>query len=57
MNENIDLTKILKDCPKGWEFYSSVLGEVEFEGIRDGDKEEFPIIIKPFNRCYCNSFT
>ena len=33
MNENIDLTKILKYCPKGWEFYSSVLGEVEFEGI------------------------
>ena len=30
MNENIDLTKILKDCPKGWKFYSSVLGEVEF---------------------------
>ena len=33
MNENIDLTKILKYCPKGWEFYSSVLEEVEFEGI------------------------
>lgn len=33
MNENIDLTKILKDCPKGWKFYSSVYGEVEFENI------------------------
>ena len=33
MNENIDLTKILKDCPKGWEFYSSVYGKVEFVGI------------------------
>ena len=30
MNEKIDLTKILKDCPKGWEFYSSVYGEVRF---------------------------
>lgn len=30
MNENIDLTKILRDCPKGWEFYSSVYGEVRF---------------------------
>lgn len=30
MNENIDLTKILKDCPKGWKFYSSIYGEVEF---------------------------
>ena len=31
MNENIDLTKILKDCPKGWKFWSPLLGEVEFE--------------------------
>ena len=33
MNENIDLTKILKNCPKRWKFYSSVYGEVEFETI------------------------
>ena len=33
MNENIDLTKILKDCPIGWKFYSSVYGEVEFVEI------------------------
>ena len=33
MNENIDLTKILKDCPIGWKFYSSVYGEVEFLGV------------------------
>ena len=33
MNENIDLTKILKDCPMGWKFYSSVYGEVEFVEI------------------------
>ena len=33
MNENIDLTKILKNCPKGWKFYSSVFGEVEFVNI------------------------
>ena len=30
MNENIDLTKILKDCPEGSELYSTVLGEVKF---------------------------
>lgn len=30
MNENIDLTKILKNCPIGWKFYSSVYGDVEF---------------------------
>ena len=28
MNENIDLTKILKDCPEGTEFYSSIYGEL-----------------------------
>lgn len=28
MNENVDLTKILKDCPKGWKFYSSIHGEL-----------------------------
>ena len=33
MNENIDLTKILKDCPIGWKFYSSVYGDVEFVEI------------------------
>ena len=30
MNENIDLTKILKDCPMGWRFWSRVYGDVEF---------------------------
>lgn len=30
MNDNIDLTKILKDCPKGWELYSSIYGYVTF---------------------------
>ena len=35
MNENIDLTKTLKDCPKGWKFYSSVYGDVSFQGITD----------------------
>ena len=33
MNENIDLTNILKDCPTGTKLYSSVHGEVEFERI------------------------
>ena len=33
MNENIDLTKILKDCPKGTNFYTSVWGEASFERI------------------------
>ena len=43
MNENIDLTKILKDCPKGWKFYSTLYGEVEFEKIKK--ESEYPIVI------------
>ena len=35
MNGNIDLTKILKDCPIGWEFYSSIYGDVTFRGIEN----------------------
>ena len=57
MNENIDLTKILKNCPKGWEFYSSVLGEVEFEGIRDDEKEANPIWVKVGKLAYTTGFT
>ena len=33
MNKNIDLTKILKNCPKGTKFYSPVWGEVSFDKI------------------------
>ena len=43
MNENIDLTKILKDCPKGWKFYSSVYGEVKFNRI-DEEDPSYPIV-------------
>ena len=35
MNEKLNLVEILKDCPKGTKLYSTVLGEVEFEGIND----------------------
>ena len=44
MNENIDLTKILKNCPKGYKFYSLLFGEVEFQQIRIGFA--YPIDIK-----------
>ena len=35
MNDNIDLTKILKDCPKGTTLYSPIFGDVIFERIDD----------------------
>ena len=43
MNENIDLTKILKDCPKGTKLYSIAWGDVIFEKIAGGPH---PIIVR-----------
>ena len=44
MNENIDLIKILKDCPKGEKFWSKVHGEVTFRKINTADfKVLYPI--------------
>lgn len=43
MNENIDLTKILKDCPKGIKFYSTIYGEVEVTIISNDNN--YPIRI------------
>ena len=41
MNENIDLTKILENCPKGTEFYHLIYNKVYFVCI---DKDsEYPI--------------
>lgn len=41
MNENIDLTKILKDCPKGTKLYSTIFGYINFKMILNGS--EYPI--------------
>lgn len=46
MNENIDLTKILKDCPKGTKLYSPVFGEVEFVRVCQNAHVDFPIEFK-----------
>ena len=48
MNENIDLTEILKGCPKGTELYSTIYGKVRFERINDYG--EYPIEIKVINK-------
>lgn len=44
MNENIDLTKILKDCPKDTKLYSSTFGQVKFQYIKRDSI--YPIVIK-----------
>ena len=41
MNENIDLTKILKNCPRGTKLYSTIFGHVNFKMILNGS--EYPI--------------
>ena len=43
MNENLDLVKILKDCPKGTKLYSTVQGEVVFNGVSDTNTTYYPI--------------
>ena len=50
MNENLDLAKILKGCPKGTKFYNSIYGEVRFERIEEN--VSYPIILSICNdRC------
>ena len=49
MNKNIDLTKILKDCPEGTEFWSDNYGEVRF--LRINIKCETPIEVKRTDGC------
>lgn len=49
MNKNIDLTRILKGCPKGTELYSPIFGTVYFHSINDYNN--YPIIVT------CNKHT
>lgn len=49
MNENIDLTKILKDCPEGIKLYTTIWGEVTFIEVSENVYNLYPIII--YNGC------
>ena len=42
MNKIIDLTKILKYCPKGTKLYSTIFGEVEFQKVEE--ESNYPIV-------------
>lgn len=44
MNENIDLTQILKDCPKDTKLYSTIFGEVKFKQIKTEFRHQYVII-------------
>ena len=54
MNKNIDLTKILKDCPKGTKLYSTIYGEVRLTNILHN--AVYPIIVS-YNDCDTEDFT
>ena len=47
MNEKIDLTKILKDCPIGTKLYSTIYGDVEFYKIVESNF--YPIVLRTGN--------
>ena len=46
MNKNIDLTKILKGCPEGTEFYSSVYGRIAF--VKVISNKYYTILMKQY---------
>ena len=52
MNENIDLTKILKDCPEGTKLYSTIFGDVTFCYIDEIDA--YPIKLTAEGGCNCS---
>ena len=43
MNKNIDLTKILKNCPKGFELYSPMYGVVSIFQVYSSEYLPYPI--------------
>ena len=49
MNENLDLTEILKDCPEGTKLYSTMFGEVELVEVSQIEDIVYPIGIKKLN--------
>ena len=53
--EKLDLTKILKNCPKGWKFYSKIHGDVNFYGFNLSDNN-YPIIVSTFDN-FLHRFT
>ena len=54
-NNKVDLTKILKNCPKGWKFYSKIHGDVNFYGFNLSD-DNYPIVVSTFDN-FLHHFT
>lgn len=51
MNENIDLTKILKNCPRGTKLYTPIWGEVVFIEVKKYKNCLYPICINANTAC------
>ena len=51
MDKNINLVEILKDCPQGTKFYSTMFGEVVFYKIKK--ESNYPIICIKTDGNYC----
>jgi len=43
--KELNLCEILKNCPKGTRLYSTVFGEVQFDGISEWKEDNFPIML------------
>lgn len=50
MNENLNLVEILKDCPKGTKFYSSVWGIISFNKIAEDQYDPIRFITEDCNK-------
>ena len=46
MNENLDLTEILKDCPEGTKLYSPIFGDVELVNVYNDNDGDYPIEVR-----------
>ena len=57
MNENIDLTQILKDCPEGFTLYSTIFGPVTFVKLDLEEDQRFQIIVQVVQNETEESFT
>ena len=57
MNENIDLTQILKDCPKGTKFYSSLYGDLLYSCMYVSSSASQITFIKPDSTSMVDSTT
>lgn len=54
-NENLDLVKLLGDCPKGTKLWCPIFGEVEFDRVEEGSS--LPIICVRDTQVGCARFT